>query len=283
MTVEEDTVELEASKHRLHRYLYLPATAKPTGGVVMVHGLGDYLGRYDHVAEMFCDRGFTCTGVDLPGHGRSSGQRGHIPSLEIITDLVDAALFDFAATLPEGSPIGIFAHSMGGFAVFEHLARRQQLLRFAWLSSPLVSPSEGQNPLLIAAAKNLGWLFPRVRFDTGVRSTACRPADVPRDPFLHHHVSAAFGGEMMMQEAIAKEAARELCGDLSLLVTHGTDDIVCRPELSKALFDTIPLRDKRFIDVERALHEPLHGPQAEWTVKQAAEWLDAQIRPSSVS
>lgn len=282
MTIEEDTLELEASKHRIHRYRYLP-DGNRIGGLVMVHGLGDYLGRYDHVAKMFCDRGFECTGVDLPGHGRSSGSRGHIPSIETITDLVDTALFEFATELPEGSPIGIFAHSMGAFAMIEEIKNRQQLLNFAWLSSPLVSPSHGQNSLKIAAAKSVGWLLPWLPFKTGVTSASCRPADIPPDPLLHNRVSASFGGELMNQERIVQEAAPEINDGLSLLITHGTKDSVCIPKLSHELFEKIPLRDKRFIDVEGALHEPLHGPKKEWVMEQAANWLDAQIRPSSMS
>ncbi|MEM7013073.1 MAG: alpha/beta fold hydrolase [Verrucomicrobiota bacterium] len=282
MTTEEDTLELEASKHRIHRYRYLP-DGNRIGGLVMVHGLGDYLGRYEHIAKLFCDRGFECTGVDLPGHGRSSGSRGHIPSIETITDLVDTALFEFSTALPNGAPIGIFAHSMGGFAMIEEIKNRQQLLNFAWLSSPLVSPSDGQKPLKVFAAKSVGWLLPWLPFNTGVSSEACRPADVPRDPLLHNRVSAAFGGELMNQESIVQEAALEINSELSLLVTHGTEDRVCSPKLSHELFDSIPLRDKRYIDVEGALHEPLHGPQTDWVLEQVATWLDDQIRPSSMS
>ncbi|MFT5469297.1 MAG: acylglycerol lipase [Verrucomicrobiales bacterium] len=292
MKVFEETIEVEGGPRGIHRYRFEPEIARPKGGVIMVHGIGDHLGRYRHVAEFFCDRGFSCTGVDLPGHGKSAGQRGHIPTIETITDLVDLALFQFAETLPESAPIGIFAHSMGAFVVLEHLARRQPLLRFAWLSSPLVSPSEGRNSLLVSFAKRFAWLFARLSINTGVSTADCHPttdaktgAAVPRDPLKHRRISFGFAGEVMRQEALARAAVRELTGDLELMITHGDRDQICGYDLSKELFDSIPLRRKRFVTAEGALHETLHGPEAAWTLGQAAEWLEEwnPVKPETTS
>lgn len=283
MKIEEETIEVDGIPGQISRIRFEPdSVAKPAGGVVMVHGLGDHLARYRHVAEFFCERGLRCTGVDLPGHGKSDGQRGHIRHLETITDLVDLALFQFAEELPDSAPIGIFAHSMGGFVVLEHIVRRQQLLKFVWLSSPLIRPSDGQNRFLVWLSKRFGWLAPRLPFDNGVERGDCHPITdpetgeiLPRDPLKHRQITFAFAAELMRQEKIAAEAVRELTGDLSLLITHGNADRVCPHEFSKELFDSIPLRAKKFVTVEGALHEPLHSPEADWTFAQAADWFDS--------
>ena len=50
------------------------------GVVVIVHGLGEHAGRYDHVARRLNSWGFAVRGYDHYGHGDSGGVRGALPS-----------------------------------------------------------------------------------------------------------------------------------------------------------------------------------------------------------
>ena len=52
---------------------------EPKAVICMVHGLGEHMGRYHHVAEYFNDKDFAFYGFDLRGHGLSEGKRGHTP------------------------------------------------------------------------------------------------------------------------------------------------------------------------------------------------------------
>jgi len=278
MKIEAHTETIEVrSGHRLHRYLYRPPFP-PLGGVVMIHGLGEHLGRYEHLAEFFCRRGLACIGVDLPGHGRSSGQRGHIPGFKFLKQLLD----DEARILTDGMepfrPLGVFAHSMGGYVALEYLPQRPDQYQFAWLSSPLVSPSANQHPLKVELARYFGRLVPRLPFKSGVTAVNCRKPNAVTgkvrlpDPLLHSSVSAGFGTELIVREkAIARNAA-QLNPNLRLLVTHGTEDRVCCPELSRGLFETLPVKDKRFVDVHGSLHEPIHD-EADWVLEKAGNWF----------
>src|SRR4030095_5816637 len=51
----------------------------PRGVVVLVHGLGEHAGRYDHVARRLNSWGFAVRGYDQYGHGESDGVRGALP------------------------------------------------------------------------------------------------------------------------------------------------------------------------------------------------------------
>jgi len=53
--------------------------------VVLVHGLGEHTGRYQHIAEKFTQAEFVLFGADLPGHGRTDGSRG-VVSFKQATD-----------------------------------------------------------------------------------------------------------------------------------------------------------------------------------------------------
>jgi len=51
------------------------ATWQPEGdphrGMLIVHGLGEHLGRWEHVGRFFADRGYEVAAFDLRGHGES--------------------------------------------------------------------------------------------------------------------------------------------------------------------------------------------------------------------
>src|SRR3954464_9353773 len=48
---------------------------EPRRIVILAHGYGEHLGRYDHVAEVLVGRGAVVAGPDHVGHGRSGGER----------------------------------------------------------------------------------------------------------------------------------------------------------------------------------------------------------------
>lgn len=48
---------------------------KPRGIVVLVHGMAEYIERYEELADFLCRRGYLVTGEDLLGHGRTAESR----------------------------------------------------------------------------------------------------------------------------------------------------------------------------------------------------------------
>ena len=61
--------------------------------VYIVHGLGEYTLRYDHVAKHFNTLGFRVHAVDFPGHGKTEGSnRGHVGGLLDVYRTIDALL-----------------------------------------------------------------------------------------------------------------------------------------------------------------------------------------------
>lgn len=99
---------------RLSTTTWTPA-GDVVGKVVLVHGVGEHLGRYDHVGKALSAAGYAVRGVDFRGHGRSDGKRGHVESWERYVDDLRAAI-----ALDPG-PHAIVAHSMGTMVSLDHL------------------------------------------------------------------------------------------------------------------------------------------------------------------
>src|SRR5687767_5988962 len=92
---------------RLQLYRWSPSVA-PIGGVVLVHGGAEHLGRYTHVAGALTEAGFEVAGVDLRGHGRSAGARGYLEDMRQYLEDVDVAV----AALGSRRPRFLVGHSL---------------------------------------------------------------------------------------------------------------------------------------------------------------------------
>ena len=108
------------------------------GVVCLVHGLGEHIGRWQHVAELFCKAQIAFFGIDLRGHGKSQGIRGHAKSLDQLLDDIED-LLKVARSEYIDLPIILYGHSMGGNLVANFIQKRRTseiqgvVLTSAWL------------------------------------------------------------------------------------------------------------------------------------------------------
>src|SRR5688572_28409582 len=118
----------------------LPDGVALRGVVVLVHGLGEHAGRYDHVARRLNSWGFAVRGYDQYGHGESDGVRGALPTeTRLVDDLAD--VIDSTRTRMEsGTPLILMGHSMGGLVAANLMALGQVRVDALVLSSPALDP-----------------------------------------------------------------------------------------------------------------------------------------------
>ena len=105
-------------------YVWQPA-GRVRGAVQIVHGLGEHVRRYDHLANTLATAGFVVQGHDTRGHGATIadgatpgviGAAGWQASIDDIGVLLDR----LRADVP-GVPVVLLGHSMGSFAVQQYL------------------------------------------------------------------------------------------------------------------------------------------------------------------
>jgi alpha-beta hydrolase superfamily lysophospholipase len=95
------------------------------GVVVLVHGMGEHVRRYDHVADALTGQGFVAYGHDHRGHGASlaaTDQPGHLGPdgwSALVEDL--SLVVARAKSDHPGLPVAMIAHSMGSFAAQQFL------------------------------------------------------------------------------------------------------------------------------------------------------------------
>lgn len=219
----------------------LPPDAPARGTVLLVHGLGEHVGRYDAVARRLNAWGFAVRGYDQFGHGESSGPRGGLTTdtrlLDDLADMVDAT----RARMPEGQPLVLLGHSMGGLVAARFVSLGLRPVDALVLSSPALDPGIGAfNRLLLSV---LPGLLPNLRLGNGLDVLALShdPAVAPAyraDPLCHDRISLRLA-QFIATAGPATVACAPRWTVPTLLLWAGSDRLV-QPAGSQAFADAAP-------------------------------------------
>ncbi len=258
--------------------------AEPLGSVLLVHGLAEHAGRYQHVADLLCGSGLRVRAFDLRGHGASGGARmvADHPDiyLEDLAEVYDAALHGWNEL-----PI-LLGHSMGGLIAARFATARVRPVRALVLSSPALALRLAQ-PML-ALHRVLLTLAPRLRVPNPIdaRHLSHDPAVVAAyraDPLVQTTITASVLESFIRGMAQAQADAARLEAPMLMLV--GGADRVVDPAGSRSFFDNAPadLRDE--VWYPHGYHEifneaqPLRGE----VFAALSDWLQRHLQPSETA
>jgi alpha-beta hydrolase superfamily lysophospholipase len=82
------------------RTLGWPATPPAWASLLIVHGLGEHAGRYEHVARQMADAGIDVGAYDHRGFGGSGGPRAYLRRWSDLHDDLEARLAAARAAVP---------------------------------------------------------------------------------------------------------------------------------------------------------------------------------------
>ncbi|WP_028659822.1 alpha/beta hydrolase [Nocardioides insulae] len=121
----------------------------PSYVVLLCHGYGEHLARYDWVADRLVADGAVVHAVDHAGHGESAGERVLIPDFEPVVD--DFRLLEeHARAADPGLPVVLVGHSMGGMIAARYAQRFGSGLAAVVLSGPVLGKWAAASALLEA-------------------------------------------------------------------------------------------------------------------------------------
>ena len=143
--------------------------ASPRAMVLMIHGLGEHAGRYEHVARQLMQWGFAVRAYDQRGHGESGGARGALPTetalLDDLAEVVDDTRLrgirlqhsTYASMAPQKPlPLVLLGHSLGGLVAGRFVALKIRPVDALVMSSPALDSGLGIfQKLLLALGRTL--------------------------------------------------------------------------------------------------------------------------------
>ncbi len=250
------------------------------GTVLIVHGLGEHIGRYAHVAAQLMRCGRRVVGYDQRGHGASAGARGRLNQADdLLRDL--AGVIDTVRERHPG-PLVLLGHSLGGLVAARMVSGGLEVPQPAWhrrvdalvLSSPALD--SGISRLQKRLLSVLGSLAPSLAVGNGLKAEwLSHDAAVVEayldDPQVHDRITPRLARFIVdAGEAVRGQAARWHVP--TLLLYAGADRCVA-PRGSAAFAAAAPRAIVTAHVFETLRHEIFNEPEQVEVFAVLTRWL----------
>lgn len=263
----------------------------PKAVVCMVHGIGEHSGRYHRMAGYFNNANIAMVSVDLRGHGKTAGKRGHCaPRVNVLSD-VDA-LVNYAKEKYGNVPIFVYGHSMGGNIVLDYRKRGQDAdIPFGYIvSAPwikLVQPiPDGLYKMVKGLSKVMSSFTIGSKVDEGILGNIKSVGKYKDDPLVHSKISMGCAidgfdiGKQLEENTI--EDNKKAQGKPFLLM-HGTSDKLCSIEGTRNMVKAAGYEENpefTYIEWPELYHEIHNGgavSTGDEVILRVADWITAQV------
>lgn len=269
MTSTVERVTTASGHERFQRHW---KASDPRAALLLVHGIAEHSGRYEHVGEAFAAAGIDTLSFDLRGHGESGGRRGHVDSFDDFLDDV-ADLLEQRRDL--GVPVVLLGHSLGGLIASTAVVRGRAAPDLLILSAPALDADVPGWQKVVASAA--GRFFPTLSIPNSFDGTRLSRDDAVgaayRDDPLRTTVASARLGSSVFGAMTATSAAIDAI-TMPTYVLHGTDDRLV-PVAATAGFESLPNATRVVYDGLR--HECLNEPERAEVIAAIVAWLDQQL------
>ena len=252
----------------------------PWASILLVHGLAEHSGRYEHVGRQLAAAGLAVEAYDQRGFGGSAGRRAWVDRWSRNHDDLEDRL-GAVRSAADGRPVALFGHSLGGLLALGYVVSRpaRPLPDALVLSAPALDstiPAWKRT-----AARVLGSVAPTATlkndFDGAIlsRDPAVGVAYVS-DPLNQHTTTYRFGAEALAEQPRVLASLGQL--SIPTLVYHGADDRLV-PTASSEILATLPGVQRRTWPGLR--HESHNEPEGSEVIAEVIGWLRATIGPGT--
>ena len=248
----------------------------PPALVVYVHGLGDHIGRYQHLVNRLANDGLAVALYDQRGHGRSEGRRGHVGRFsDWVEDLAGFVQFS-ASAVPPDTPLFLIGQGLGALVainyVLTHAVNVGGLVTISAALKPMVRIPGWKRRAGEKVARFLPWLT----LEDGVR-----PSDLTReiseveavagDSLYHTRVSLAAGQEIERYVALLGGVPHRMHEPFLMLA--GTGDRISDPQASSWFTARAQSLDKGCKIYDGMYHDLLHDIGWEVVLGDLESWI----------
>ncbi len=286
VTVQTDlTATRDGLTQLQRRWLPAPEPDGPRSAVVLVHGLGEHSGRYEHVGQFLAERGHDVLGFDNRGFGQSGGARGHVDRFDLFLDDIEDLVVERRQL---GVPVVVIGHSLGGLMAATYATTDRPQPDVLVLSAPALGAEAPRwqrvaAPILARVAPER---FVKSEIDPSILSADPAVQRAFRDdPLRVAGGTARLGDEIFTTMASTRAAIDRI--SMPTYVLHGSADRLVPSRYSRPLADLPNVTYRLWTGLR---HECFNEIGREDVLDELAGWLDgavtgaaAQDRPESPS
>ena len=243
----------------------------PWAAMLLLHGIAEHSGRYEHVGEHLAAAGVEVIAIDHRGFGLSGGRRSYVASFDEFLDDVEDQLAEVRSL---GLPTAMLGHSMGGLIALSYVLEGRPRPDALALSGPSLGANVPTR--LRALVRVLRHLAPRLRVPTPISGSQL--ATDPRvgeayfaDPLVVRTSTPALGYAVLAQIVRVNEHLSALGRDgPPILVQHGADDSIVPAASTVALG---AMAGVQRIEYRGLRHEIFNEPSGPAVLDDLIAWL----------
>ena len=237
----------------------------PRAIIVIVHGFGEHLGRYEYVKDKFLDCGYGVIRLDNRGHGKSGGERGHINSFKDFVKDIDV-IIELIRNEKPNIPIFMLGHSMGGFIAGVYGVLYKNKLRGQIFSGAVtITPNQARGIKMILL-RLVNKSLPKMRMKNPL-------VDNDEDELILRSATFKFYMEFLYT-GIRWLRDNFINYEYPCLILHGEYDKVVDKEGSMQFYSSISSKDKDIKIYEGLKHEILNHEGSDVVLEDIHRWIE---------
>jgi alpha-beta hydrolase superfamily lysophospholipase len=242
--------------------------------VVVVHGLGGHSELFKNGVRCLVPQGYGVYAMDLRGHGRSPGLRGHIQQWQEFREDLRAFL-QFVCAQAVVDTVFLWGHSLGGTICLDYALHDPRHLQGLILSAPALD-HVGISVWKLLLGQLLSRIWPKFKLRVGIDHTASSRdgaviVDYATDPLRHEYGTARLATEFFQTVHWIHQTIDRLA--VPLLLLQGGADSVTDPTSSRALFQQVPTTDKTYRHYPDSYHDLYADLNYMEVIADIADWL----------
>lgn len=208
----------------------------PKANLILVHGAGEHVGRYNHWAKLFNHQLINVYGVDHYGHGNSPGARGHLTNYDLYLNEIKVLkkMIDVQA---DGLPLLLYGHSLGGNIVLNWILEQEKSVDYVIASAPWIKLKLVPPTWKISLMKWLSGILPSLS-----QSNELDPNWLSRDKLVveryindslvHNKITLSAANILFQRAEILDNYNKQISE--KVLIIHGLDDKITDAAASQA-------------------------------------------------
>ncbi len=245
----------------------------PQSQIVIVHGFSEHYRYYHKFSEQCAQKGIIVHAMDLPGHGKAEGVRGHIDDFQEYIDNVD---FLFKSNPDfKNIPSYLLGHSLGGLIASYYCLQYKPEINGMILISPLFGFPISNLPIIFLAKllskKYSEDLFPKPFMISSLSRNKNSHLLYRNDPLRLHCISPKL---LLSMYEYCRQVRYEGIGIQIPILTFITqkDKIISIPAVNDFM-NKCKAKDKTLIIFTNAMHEIIQEEECTQVIDKVNSWI----------
>ena len=236
-------------------------SGEPWASMLLVHGLAEHSGRYEHVGAQLASAGIDTYAFDLRGFGASGGPRASVERWSQLHDDLEERLVAVRSIAPD-RPLVLYGHSLGGLIALGYVLDGRARPDLLVLSAPAIGATvpAWQRALVGSLRRVAPGMLLSNRLEGKVLSRdPAVVADYFADPLNQHRSTVGFAHAAFAEQRRVAASLDRL--SIPTFVVHGGSDLLVPTETSRVLAGLPSCSRRVYPELRHETHNEPEGPQ----------------------